>query len=96
MHCFAIPVTEQEHTQFSQLEVARAATQTYTVVAVEHATEGQPLGVSQLRHLQRFASDAAGWMPPSDPAEPIKAVLFHCATGDDACLLYTSPSPRDS
>ena len=87
MHCFAIPVTEQEHTQFSQLEVARAATQTYTVVAVEHATEGQPLGVSQLRHLQRFASDAAGWMPPSDPAEPIKAVLFHCATGDDAACL---------
>ena len=84
MHCFAIPITKQEHTQFSQLEVARAATQTYTVVAVEHATEGQPLDVSQLRHLQRFASDDAGWMPPSDPAEPIEAVLFHCATGDDA------------
>ena len=87
MHCFAIPITKQEHTQFSQLEVARAATQTYTVVAVEHATEGQPLDVAQLEHLQSFASSAAGWMPPSDPAEPIKAVLFHCATwDDDACL----------
>ena len=87
MHCFAIPVTEQEHTQFSQLEVARAATQRYDVVAVEHATEGQPLDVSQLEHLQRFASSAAGWMPPSDPAEPIKAVLFHGATWDDAACL---------
>lgn len=87
MHCFAIATTKQEHTQFSQQEVARAATQTYTVVAVEHATEGQPLDVSQLRHLQRFASSAECWMPPSDPAEPIKAVLFHCATwDDDACL----------
>ena len=84
MHCFAIPITKQEHTQFSQLEVARAATQTYTVVAVEHATEGQPLDVSQLEHLQSFASDDAGWMPPSDPAEHIEAVLFHCATWDDA------------
>ena len=87
MHCFAIPTTKQEHTQFSQLKVTQAATQTYTVVAVEHATEGQPLDVSQLEHLQSFASDDAGWMPPSDPAEPIKAVLFHCATGDDAACL---------
>ena len=55
MHCFAIPVTDQEHTQFSQLEVARAATQTYTVVAVEHVTQGQPLDVAQLEHLQSFA-----------------------------------------
>ena len=87
MHSFAIPVTEQEHTQFSQLEVTRAATQTYDVVAVEHATEGQPLDVSQLEHLRSFASDDAGWMPPSDPAEPIKAVLFHGATWDDAACL---------
>lgn len=84
MQFFAIPTTKQEHTQFSQLKVTQAATQTYTVVAVEHVTQGQPLDVSQLEHLRSFASSAAGWMPPSDPAEPIEAVLFHGATWDDA------------
>ena len=56
-----------------------------------------------LRHLQRMAEQFYGeddlsiWMPHTDAARgPYTTGMLHrCAVMHKACLLYTSPSPRD-